>query len=46
MIAAFTAPDAALPPPLVGLAFSLFGMVAGSFLPRPLARAQPHRRHH
>src|SRR5207249_921356 len=46
MIAAFWAPDATVPPPLVGLAFSLFGMVAGSLLPRPLAHAQPHRRHH
>src|SRR5256886_3407334 len=41
VIAAFTAPDATVPPPLVGLAFSLFGMVAGSLLPRPLAHAQP-----
>src|SRR4051812_22862767 len=46
VIAAFTAPDATVPPPLVGLAFSLFGMVAGSLLPRPLAHAQPHGRHH
>ena len=46
VIAAFTAPDATVPPPLVGLAFSLFGMVAGSLLPRPLAQAQPHGRHH
>src|SRR5881394_3006419 len=46
VIAAFTAPDATVPPPLVGLAFSLFGMVAGSLLPRPLGHAQPHGRHH
>jgi len=46
MIASFSAPDATVPPPLVGLAFSLFGMVVGSFLPRPLAHAQPHGRHH
>src|SRR5580765_1334804 len=30
MIAAFTAADAAVPPPLVGLGFSIAGMVAGS----------------
>jgi Na+/proline symporter len=46
VIAAFTAPEATVPPPLVGLAFSLLGMVAGSLLPRPLAHAQPHGRQH
>jgi Na+/proline symporter len=45
VIAAYTASEATVPPPLVGLAFSLFGMVAGSLLPRPLAHAQPHGRH-
>jgi SSS family solute:Na+ symporter len=33
LIAVFTAPEATVPPPLVGLAFSLLGMVAGSLLP-------------
>ncbi|MBV8032671.1 MAG: sodium:solute symporter family protein [Betaproteobacteria bacterium] len=34
LIAAYTAPEATVPPALVGLAFSLFGMVIGSILPR------------
>lgn len=34
LIAAFTAPEATVPPPLVGLVFSLGGMVVGSLLPR------------
>ncbi len=34
LIAAFTAPEATVPPPLVGLVFSLAGMVVGSLLPR------------
>src|SRR5436190_1567399 len=46
IIAAFATPEATAPPPLVGLAFSLFGLVAGSLLPRPLAHAQPHGRQH
>jgi uncharacterized membrane protein AbrB (regulator of aidB expression) len=33
-IAELTAPDAMLPPQLVGLAFSLLGMVFGALLPR------------
>ena len=44
VISAFTAPDATVPPPLVGLAFSLFGMVLGSLLPRE--HAQPRTHHH
>ncbi|TAK88249.1 MAG: sodium:solute symporter [Betaproteobacteria bacterium] len=32
LIAAFTAPEATVPPPLVGLVFSLLGMVVGSLL--------------
>ena len=42
MIAAMTAADATVPPPLVGLAFSLFGMVLGSLLPRERAVAEGH----
>ena len=46
LVAAFAAPDATVPPPLVGLIFSLAGMVAGSLLPRPYAPAQPHGGRH
>jgi Na+/proline symporter len=35
MIAAYTAADATVPPALVGLGFSIFGMAIGSFLPQP-----------
>ena len=42
IIAAFATPEATVPPPLVGLGFSLLGMVAGSLLPRPLATAPHH----
>jgi Na+/proline symporter len=34
--------DATIPPQFVGLAFSLFGMVAGSLVPRPVAAAHSH----
>ena len=44
MIAAFTAPDATVPPPLIGLAFSVLGMVLGSLVPRD--RAVAHAHHH
>jgi Na+/proline symporter len=44
LIATFTAPDATVPPPLVGLGFSLFGLVLGSLLPR--GRAVAHAQHH
>ena len=37
--------DATVPPPLVGLAFSLFGMVMGSLVPRAHAAAPPHGGH-
>jgi Na+/proline symporter len=37
------ASDATVPPPLVGLAFSILGMVVGSLVPR--ARAQAHPQH-
>jgi SSS family transporter len=48
LIAAFVAPEATVPPPLVGLVFSLVGMLAGSWLPRerPLPHAHPHGGHH
>jgi Na+/proline symporter len=46
IIAAMTAPEATVPPPLVGLAFSLFGMVVGSFVPRPVAAAHQHHGAH
>jgi len=34
LIAAFTAADAIVPPPLVGLGFSVAGMLLGSVVPR------------
>jgi SSS family solute:Na+ symporter len=43
VIAAFSAPEATVPPPLVGLAFSIFGMVVGSYFPRSVAVG--HRQH-
>jgi Na+/proline symporter len=42
LVAAFAAPDATVPPPLVGLVFSLLGMVLGSLVPRPLASPHLH----
>jgi Na+/proline symporter len=44
LIAAWTAPDAAVPPTLVGLGFSIAGMVAGSLVPLPALRTEhgPH----
>jgi SSS family transporter len=44
MIAAYWAPDATVPPPLVGLAFSLVGMVVGSLVPRSRAVAHAGQR--
>jgi Na+/proline symporter len=41
-VAEFTAPEATLPPQLVGLAFSVLGMVMGSAVPRPVAEAHHH----
>jgi SSS family transporter len=41
-IAELTAADATIPPQFVGLAFSLLGMVLGSFVPRPVS-APAHR---
>jgi SSS family solute:Na+ symporter len=50
LIAAATAADALAPPPLVGLAFSVGGMLIGSLLPRARRRssgqAAPHPHHH
>ncbi len=48
LIAVFTAPDAMVPAPLVGLGFSILGMLVGSWLPRerPLPQAHPHSGHH
>jgi solute:Na+ symporter, SSS family len=42
LIAAATAPDATVPPPLVGLALSIAGMVIGSLLPRTAPQAHSH----
>ena len=42
LTAALAAPDAVVPPALVGLAASLIGMVSGSLVPRPLAQAHHH----
>jgi len=39
-VAELTAAEATVPPPLIGLAFSILGMVLGSLLPRE--RALPH----
>jgi Na+/proline symporter len=44
LVAAWVAPEATVPPPLVGLAFSVFGMLAGAWLPRE--RALPHAHPH
>ena len=41
LIADFAAPDAMVPSPLVGLGFSIFGMVVGSLAGRQRARAKP-----
>jgi SSS family transporter len=40
LIADYTAADATVPPPLVGLVFSIFGMVLGSLVPRERHQAQ------
>jgi SSS family transporter len=44
-VAALTAPDATVPPALVGLAFSIFGMALGSLLPRPAPAAHHNPQH-
>jgi SSS family solute:Na+ symporter len=46
LVAAFTAADATVPPPLVGLLFSMLGMVLGSVLPRERAVAHGHPHPH
>jgi SSS family solute:Na+ symporter len=40
------AADATVPPQFIGLAFSLFGMVTGSYLPRPVAASHQHSARH
>src|SRR6266704_1324204 len=42
LIAAFIAADAAVPPTLVGLAFSILGMVLGAIVPSAVAQAHRH----
>jgi len=42
MIAALMAADATVPPPLVGLVFSLLGMLLGALVPRERAVPQAH----
>jgi hypothetical protein len=44
-IAELVAADATVPPQLVGLAFSLFGMTMGSFIPHEQAAASAHHGH-
>jgi SSS family transporter len=44
-IAELVAGDATVPPQFVGLAFSLFGMLTGSLVPRERAQPQPHHGH-
>ena len=44
-IAELVAGDATVPPQFVGLAFSLFGMLVGSLVPRGQAQPQPHHGH-
>ena len=47
LIADFVAPDATIPPSLVGLGFSVFGMLVGAWLPRerPAPHVHPHGGH-
>jgi Na+/proline symporter len=45
VVAEAVAADAIVPPQLVGLAFSLFGMVMGSFIPHERAAAPAHHAH-
>jgi Na+/proline symporter len=42
-IAELAAPEATVPPQFVGLAFSLLGMVLGSYVPRPVSAHAQHR---
>jgi len=46
LIAAFTAADAVVPPTLVGLGFSIAGMLIGSIVPRPVPQAHHPGPHH
>ena len=45
MIAAYTAPEATVPPTLIGLAFSIGGMALGSAVPRPESQPHHHQAH-
>jgi SSS family transporter len=45
LVADALAPEATLPSPLVGLAFSAFGMVLGSLLPRERHQVEAHAQH-
>ena len=47
-VAELTAAEATVPPPLIGLAFSILGMVLGSLVPREraLQHAHPHGERH
>jgi Na+/proline symporter len=42
LVASFIAADATVPPPLIGLGFSILGMVAGALVPRGHAVAHAH----
>jgi Na+/proline symporter len=45
LVADTVAGDATVPPPLIGLGFSVFGMVMGSLIPREHRTAAPHGAH-
>jgi len=45
IVAAWVAADATMPPPLVGLVFSIVGMGLGSLVPRPASEVHSHGRH-
>jgi SSS family transporter len=45
LVADTVAGDATVPPPLIGLAFSIFGMVMGSLIPREHRTETPHGTH-
>jgi solute:Na+ symporter, SSS family len=46
LIAAFTAADAVVPPTLVGLGFSIAGLLLGSIVPRAAPQAHHPGVHH
>jgi len=45
IVAVWVAADATMPPPLVGLVFSIVGMGLGSLVPRPASEVHSHGRH-